>query len=61
MMGVIALTECLPELFPRLEGFSVSYLGNGVNLYDNPVSEELIPMCNEQLEVLTRYIYSYSS
>ncbi len=56
--GVIALTECLPELFPRLEGFSVSYLGNGVNLYDNPVSKELIPMCNEQLEVLTRYIYS---
>ncbi len=50
--GVVALTECLPELFPRLEGSKVSYL-DGVDVSDNPVSEELILMCNEQLKVLT--------
>ena len=50
--GVIALTECLPELFPSLEGFS--YLEDGVRLYGNPVNEELILMCNEQLKVLTQ-------
>ncbi len=54
--GLIALTECLPELFPRLEGFHVSTSAlqdDGVDLYDNPVSEELMLMCNEQLKVLT--------
>ncbi len=51
--GVIALTECLPELFPSLEGFHFSFLEGGVALYGNPVSEELILMCNEQLKVLT--------
>ncbi len=52
--GVIALTECLPvhELFPRLEGFHVSFLEDGVGVRGNPVSEELILMCNEQLKVL---------
>ncbi len=47
--GVIALTECLPELFPSLESLDE----DGVNLYGNPVSEELILMCNEHLKVLT--------
>ena len=49
--GLIALTECPPELFPRLEGFTVSFLV--FNLYDNLVSKELMLMCNEQLKVLT--------
>ncbi len=50
--GVIALTECLPELFPILKGLNVSD-EEGVNLHGNLVSEEFIHMCNEQLEVLT--------
>ena len=50
--GVIVLTECLPELFPSLEEFHVyRYLQGGVHLRGNPVSEELILMCNEQLKV----------
>ncbi len=51
--GVIALTECLPELFPSLESFFLNPHCYGVALHGNPVSEELIPMCNEQLKVLT--------
>ncbi|XP_064400852.1 NACHT, LRR and PYD domains-containing protein 3-like isoform X5 [Halichondria panicea] len=50
--GLIALTECLPELFPRLEGFHVSYLEDGVDVSHNPVSEELMLMCNEQLKII---------
>ncbi len=52
--GVMALTECLPELFPSLEGLTVSD-EDGVDLDGNPVSKELIHMCNEQLEVLSLY------
>ncbi len=48
--GMIALTECLPELFPRLKGVGVSD-DYGVDLEGNPVSEDMIHMCNEQLEV----------
>ncbi|XP_064400854.1 NACHT, LRR and PYD domains-containing protein 3-like isoform X2 [Halichondria panicea] len=44
--GLIALTECLPELFPRLKEFNVS------NLDGNPVSEELMLMCNEHLKTI---------
>ena len=53
--GLIALTECVPELFPRLKGFKVSiiYMQDRVDLHDNPVNEELMLMCNEQLKVLT--------
>ena len=54
--GVMALTECLPELFPSLENFNFSYQGDGVDLCGNPVSEELILMCNEQLKVYSLYI-----
>ena len=52
--GVIALTECLPELFPSLDNLNFSnYLSlYGINLRGNPVSEELIHKCNEQLKVL---------
>ncbi|XP_064389602.1 NACHT, LRR and PYD domains-containing protein 3-like [Halichondria panicea] len=51
--GVIVLTECLPELFPSLEEFHVyRYLQGGVHLRGNPVSEELILMCNEQLKAI---------
>ncbi|XP_064399925.1 NACHT, LRR and PYD domains-containing protein 3-like isoform X2 [Halichondria panicea] len=49
--GVIALAECLPERFPSLVGFNVSPLG-AVLLYGNPVSEELIHMCNDNLKVI---------
>ncbi len=52
--GMIALTECLPELFPSLNiyNFHFSFMGmHGVSLYGNPVSEEWIFMCNEQLKV----------
>ena len=49
--GVIALTECLPELFPRLKVIGIVYQA-GVDVYGNPVSEELIHMCNKHLEVL---------
>ena len=52
--GVVALTECLPELFPRLEDFNDFQAG--VNLHGNPVSEELILMCNEHLKVI-HYLY----
>ena len=68
--GVMALTECLPELFFRLKGFNLdnihdclikifsdSFLEDGVALCGNPVSEELILMCNEQLKVLTHNYY----
>ncbi len=55
--GVIALTECLPELFPRLKSLGGS-LWDGVVLCDNPVSEELIHKCNKQLKVLTNSIVS---
>ncbi len=48
--GVIALTECLPELF-----LSLKVIGAGnhcdIDLCGNPVSEELIHMCNKHLEV----------
>ncbi len=57
--GMITLTECVPELFriPRLKGFKVSiiYMQDPVDLRGNPVSEELILTCNEQLKVLTLY------
>ncbi len=56
--GMIALTKCLPELFPSLNiyNFHFSFVGmHGVSLYGNPVSEEWIFMCNEQLKV---YIFS---
>ncbi|XP_064399812.1 protein NLRC3-like isoform X2 [Halichondria panicea] len=47
--GVIALTECLPELF-----LSLKVIGAGnhcdIDLCGNPVSEELIHMCNKHLE-----------
>ena len=49
--GVMALTECLPELFPSLDDFYLSYELSGVSLHGNPVSEELILMCNEHLKV----------
>ncbi len=49
--GVITLTECLPELFPSLDSFTVSFQG-AVYFRGNPVSEELMLMCNEQLKVL---------
>ncbi|XP_064400734.1 protein NLRC3-like isoform X2 [Halichondria panicea] len=48
--GVIALTECLPELFPRLNRFGANYLAGKVDVRRNPVSEELIDMCNKQLK-----------
>ena len=54
--GVMALTECLPELFPRLKGL-VNYQAGRVDFRGNPVSEELILMCNEQLKVLTHNYY----
>ncbi len=47
--GVMALTECLPELFPRLRDFDVDY-------QDPPLSNELIHECNELLEVHSIYI-----
>ena len=50
--GVITLTKCLPELFPSLDSFTVSFQG-AVYFRGNPVSEEFILMCNEQLKVLT--------
>ncbi len=72
--GVMALTECLPELFPRLKGFNLdnihdclikifsdSFLEDGVALCGNPVSKELILMCNEQLKVLTHNYYACST
>ncbi len=49
--GVMALTECLPELFPRLKGFRFSF--QNVDLRGNPVSKELVLMCNEHLKVYT--------
>ncbi len=52
--GVIALTECLPELFPSLKVFSTANHCD-IDLCGNPVSKELIHMCNENLEV---YIFS---
>ncbi len=50
--GVIALTECLPELFPSLNNFvhMLSQVG-AITLQSNPVSEEVIHMCNKQLKV----------
>ncbi len=52
--GVMALTECLPELFPSMKGFSAYF--QDIDLSDNPdVSWELILMCNVQLKVLTLY------
>ncbi len=51
--GLIALTECLPELFPSLDEFYFSFQLRGVDLCGNPVSEELRLMCNEHLKVLT--------
>ncbi|XP_064399800.1 NACHT, LRR and PYD domains-containing protein 3-like isoform X2 [Halichondria panicea] len=52
--GVIALTECLPELFPRLKNLNVESddEDDTVALGGNPVSEELILMCNNQLKVI---------
>ncbi len=49
--GVIVLTECLPELFPNLKSLHVRHQLGGVDLRGNPVSKELILMCNEQLKV----------
>ncbi len=43
--GVIALTECLPELFPSLDNFEqlrMSSQGGDVLLHGNPVSKEVI-------------------
>ncbi len=51
--GVMALTECLPELFPSLDDFYFSFQRYGIALLGNPVSWELILMCNKQLKVLT--------
>ncbi len=49
--GVMALTECLPELFPSLNNLRFNdWYQSGVVLC---VSEELILMCNEHLKVLT--------
>ncbi len=50
--GLIALTECLsiPHLFPSLKFIGLG-CQNGVDLGGNPVSKELILMCNKQLEV----------
>ena len=41
--GVMALTECLPELFPRLNKFELKFQ-DGVVLRGNPVSKELTLM-----------------
>ncbi len=56
--GVVALAECLQERFPSLVGFNVSPLG-AVLLYGNPVSEQLIHMCNENLKV-TYIVFAFS-
>ncbi|XP_064400738.1 NACHT, LRR and PYD domains-containing protein 3-like isoform X2 [Halichondria panicea] len=50
--GVMALTECIPELFPSLGGFSIDHNQFNIILHDNPVSEDLLLMCNEQLKVI---------
>ncbi len=55
--GVMAFTECLPELFPRLNKFELKFQ-DGVILRGNPVSKELTLMCNEYLKV-SIYIYLY--
>ncbi len=52
--GVRALAECLPELFPSLDKFSLKIELIGVDLHSNSVSEELIHKCNEHLKVLTQ-------
>ncbi len=49
--GVIALIECLPELFPSLENLS------GVALLGNPVSKKCIQKFNEHLKVI---VYTHS-
>ncbi len=50
--GVIALTECLPELFPSLNNLEDEINSQGdIGLLGNPVSEEVIHMCNKQLKV----------
>ncbi len=46
--GVMALTECLPELFPSLDDFYFSFQRYGIALSGNPVSEESILMCMQQ-------------
>ncbi|XP_064400741.1 NACHT, LRR and PYD domains-containing protein 3-like isoform X2 [Halichondria panicea] len=51
--GVMAFTECLPELFPRLNKFELKFQ-DGVILRGNPVSKELTLMCNEYLKVLKK-------
>ncbi len=56
--GVMALTECLPELFPRLDNFNFSYQLHGVALRGNPVSKESTHMCNERLEVITFIVHT---
>ena len=53
--GVMALTECVPELFLSLKVFSIGYKG-GIILLGNPVSKELLHMCTEHLKV-----YNHSS
>ncbi len=50
--GVITLAENIPELFPSLKGFSTP---NGVIIHGNPAGEELVYMCNSQLEVINVY------
>ncbi len=52
--GVIALTECLPELFLERGGFSIDLFN--IILHDNPVSEDLLLMCNEQLKVYNLWV-----
>ncbi len=49
--GVMALSECLPELFPSLDNFNFSEQ-DGVVFHGNPVSEESLHKCNEHLKVL---------
>ncbi len=51
--GVIALTECLPELFPSLEYLEekTGIFHSQGGLLGNPVSEEVIHMWNKQLKV----------
>ncbi len=48
--GVMALTECLPELFPSLKVFNVGYQGD-VILRGNRVRKELLHICTEHLKV----------
>ncbi len=57
--GLIALTECLPHLFPSLKFIDLG-CQNGVDLGGNTVSKDLILMCNKQLEVLINIFMHYN-